>query len=122
MGIRTLIPSGPRGQEASLGHHTCADELGDSERKLLDKRDDVDTEGLGLLHTAISRHARSGYHNPCKENHNPIQATKEDCDAANLQYLPNFEDSTQCCVPAAWTCNLGTKKDCKASGVAEPTF
>mmetsp|Transcript_46320 Transcript_46320/g.122340 ORF Transcript_46320/g.122340 Transcript_46320/m.122340 type:complete len:225 (-) Transcript_46320:169-843(-) len=67
------------------------------------------------------------YKNPCGVGYSslPKQSTQKDCEAAGFKYVGNkygAEDSSQCCVKAAWVCNLGTKRDCKPDGVANPKY
>lgn len=71
--------------------------------------------------------ASGAYKNPCGAGYSylPKQSTQKDCQAAGFQYVGNkdgAEDASQCCVKATWTCNLGTKRDCKKTGPANPKF
>jgi len=71
--------------------------------------------------------ARGDYENPCGLGYDylPKQSRKSECEAAGFEYVGNkdaAEDASQCCVKATWVCNLGTKKDCKPDGVANPKY
>lgn len=70
---------------------------------------------------------RSEWKNPCGIGYAylPKQSTQKDCQAAGFKYVGNkdaAEDASNCCVKATWTCNLGTKRDCKPDKVASPKF
>lgn len=70
---------------------------------------------------------KGGFTNPCGMGYTylPKQSVQKDCEAAGLKYTGNknaAEDASNCCVKATWVCNLGTKKECKSDGVADPTF
>jgi hypothetical protein len=71
--------------------------------------------------------ANESYDNPCGFGYSslPKQSTQSACEKAGFKYIGNTggaEDSSQCCVPATWVCNLGDKKHCKPDGVANPSY